>query len=156
MTPTRLRPVHPRRAPLRRAGAAVAFAGALAAGLTACGSPQEAPTVTSGLPTPPADRSVPVVAGPNPARSSTTSPSASTPVADEHCGAAKGPDGALEVHLIAGDVTCDTAMAIAKEYSPLIATGKAQSVSGWDCGPSQTTGELARCTRDGQVFAFLP
>ncbi len=139
---------------MRRAATAVVFAGALAAGLTACGNQQEAPTITSGVVTPPADRSVPVVAGPNPARTSTASSTTSTAADDKHCGAAKGPDGALEVHLVDGDVTCETAMSIAKEYSPLIATGKPQTVSGWNCGPSTAAGELARCTKGDQVFAF--
>ncbi len=66
-----------------------------------------------------------------------------------------GPDGALHVRLAGGDVTCETAMQIAKEYSPLIATGQPQAVSGWRCAPSaELPGELARCTKDNQVIAF--
>lgn len=125
----------------------------------ACGDEQEAPSADSSttVATPPSDRSVPVVPGPKPQSSTaTTQTRESTPDDAETCGAAKGPDGALQIHIVEGDVSCDTAKAIAKEYSPLIATGQAQDVKGWDCGPSTTVGELARCTKDSQAFAFVP
>ena len=126
------------------------FACALSLTLTACGDEQQAPTADSGVATPPADRSVPVVGGPSKKVPSTTS----TAKDDSECGRVGGPDGALHVRVGAGDVSCETSMSIAKEYSPLIATGKAQTVSGWDCGPSTVGGELARCTRDDQAIAF--
>ena len=134
----------------RRLGLSAAVCAAvLAAG--ACGSEQQAPAGSAAAPSP-ADRSIPVVAGPDPASHPPVTTSATADSA--HCGATKGPDGALQVRLVAGDVTCETAMAIAKEYSPLIATGQAQTVSGWDCHPSTVGGELSRCTRNDQIFAL--
>ena len=128
----------------------------------ACGSEEEAPQTarpdsSASVVAPPSDRSVPVVPGPSP--KSATSSATTTTTADEagdSCGSTKGPDGALQIRLVEGDVTCDTAKSVAKEYGPLIATGKAQSVNGWDCGPSHTEGELARCTKGSQAFALTP
>ena len=136
-----------------KGAATTLFACAVALTAVACGEENQAQNDVSGAATPPADRSVPVVGGPSKATPSATPTSLEN---DEHCGATKGPDGALQVRLIEGDVTCETAMTIAKEYSPLIATGQPQSVSGWQCGPSTTAGELARCTKDGQIFALTP
>ncbi|MCF8587413.1 hypothetical protein [Gordonia liuliyuniae] len=132
----------------------------IALSAAACGDEQEAPNAESSttVATPPSDRSVPVVPGPKP-RSSTppTSESPETATGDgQSCGSAKGPDGALQIRVVEGDVSCETATGIAKEYSPLIATGQPQDVNGWDCGPSTTAGELARCTKDSQAFAFVP
>ncbi|MFC0313428.1 hypothetical protein ACFQNE_13435 [Gordonia phosphorivorans] len=129
------------------------IAGVLGFTLTACGEQQQAPTAGSGVATPPADRSVPVVGGPSKAPASSRSTSSTAADASE-CGRVGGPDGALHVRIAGGDVSCETAMSIAKEYSPLIATGKSQTVSGWDCGPSTAAGELARCSRDDQAVAF--
>lgn len=136
--------------------AAVLFAALVGLTAVACGNEQEAPTATSGAATPPSDRSVPVVGGPSPASKAPDSgdDASSTAKDDDECGITGGPDGALHVRLISGDVTCETAMSIAKEYSPLIATGQPQTVSGWDCAPSTVSGELSRCTRNNQVFAF--
>ncbi len=130
---------------------------ALAGGIAACGDESAAPTAESSsatVVTPPSDRSVPVVPGRKP--TSETTPETSTPDDAESCGAAKGPDGALQIRLVEGDVTCETAKAIAKEYSPLIATGQPQKVNDWECGPSTVTGELARCTFDSKAFALVP
>lgn len=137
-----------------RLAVTLAAAAALGTALTACGTSQEAPKATPSVITPPAGSSVPVVAGPNPVTSKTAA--TSTPEKAGSCGATKGPDGALQVTLVDGDVTCETAMSIAKEYGPLIASGTPQSVSGWDCGPSTTDGELARCSKGGQTFALVP
>lgn len=134
----------------------------LALSAAACGDEQAAPSAESSatsVATPPSDRSVPVVPGPKP--KSSTAPSTetereSTQADAESCGSTKGPDGALQIKLVEGDITCDTAEGVAKEYSPLIATGKPQDVKGWECGPSTTAGELARCTKDSQAFALVP
>lgn len=139
--------------------AAAVLALALAGSVTACGEEAPAPSaessdVTAAV-TPPSDRSVPVVPGRKPT-SQTATPKSSTPDGVKECGAAKGPDGALEIHLVAGDVTCATAQAVAKDYSPLIATGKPQKVKDWDCAPSTVVGELARCTNGSMAFAFVP
>ncbi|MBM7368308.1 hypothetical protein [Gordonia hydrophobica] len=136
-------------------GASIALAG------TACGSENEAASSNDGstpaVMTPPSDSSVPVVGGPKP-RSSTTAvqtDESTTSDGDKTCGATKGPDGALYIHIVEGDLTCDVAKSIAKEYGPLIATGAPQTVSGWDCGPSNTAGEMARCTKGSQAFALM-
>ncbi|MBB4133801.1 hypothetical protein [Gordonia humi] len=134
----------------------------LALTAAACGDEQEAPSAepsaSTTVATPPSDRSVPVVPGPKPKTGSTTTTHETETSTDDAktCGATKGPDGALQIHLVEGDVTCDTAKAIAKEYGPLIATGQPQDVKGWNCGPSTTLGELARCTMDSQAFALVP
>lgn len=134
----------------------------LALSAAACGDEQEAPKAESSSTSaiaPPSDRSVPVVPGPKP-RSSTATPTSqeqeSTSGDSENCGLTKGPDGALQIELVEGDLTCDTAKGVAEAYGPLIATGQAQNVKGWDCGPSTTAGELARCTKDSQTFALVP
>ncbi|GEE00293.1 hypothetical protein nbrc107696_07390 [Gordonia spumicola] len=132
---------------------------ALAGTVAACGDETEAPSAASSTVaevTPPSDRSVPVVPGRKPTSETTQTPKSSTPDGVKSCGATAGPDGALQIHLVGGDVTCATAKAIAKDYSPLIATGKAQKIKEWDCGPSNVAGELARCTKDDLAFALVP
>ncbi|WOC12016.1 hypothetical protein [Gordonia sp. MP11Mi] len=131
----------------------------IALSAAACGNEQEAPKAetSTAVVTPPSDRSVPVVPGPKPRSSTAPSTSPATTSGDgQSCGSAKGPDGALQIQIVEGDLSCETATAIAKEYSPLIATGQPQDVNGWNCGPSTTAGELARCTKDSQSFAFVP
>lgn len=127
---------------------------AVSLGLTtvACGSEQQAPDAVPSAATGAPDGSIPVVGGPSPESTSASETAERTP---DDCGMTGGPDGALHVRLAGGDISCETAMQIAREYSPLIATGQPQTVSGWNCGPSaQLPGELARCTKDGQVIAF--
>ncbi|GAB20148.1 hypothetical protein GOEFS_106_00440 [Gordonia effusa NBRC 100432] len=84
----------------------------------------------------PAERQTPVVAG-------------------AQCGLTKGPDGALTIVILDGKVTCDTAKKIAGEYGPKIATGTNQTVSGWDCGPTQTAGVLAKCVKGDDAFGLV-
>ncbi|NLG45285.1 hypothetical protein [Gordonia sp. (in: high G+C Gram-positive bacteria)] len=138
------------------------FGISLAFAATACGSENEAPsdpnTPATSAQAPSGNSSVPVVAGPKP-RSGTTSAASTVEGTSEDgnktCGATKGPDGALYIHVVQGDVSCDTAKTIANEYGPLIATGKAQTVSGWDCGPATNPGELARCSKGSQAFSLM-
>ncbi len=130
----------------------------------ACGDEQEAPTTsqaTSAAASPSEGADVPVVPGPKPKTKSSTTTASSESAdsgegAGESCGQAKGPDGSLRIKIVEGDLDCSTAESVAKEYSPKIATGQPQTVNGWDCGPSQTTGELSRCTKDDQAFALVP
>ena len=136
-------------------GASIALAG------TACGSENEAAspdtdTSASAVSTPATnDPSVPEVPGPRPKTTSSDEPTETESAdGDKTCGATKGPDGALYIHIVEGELSCDVAKDIAKEYGPLIATGSPQTVSGWDCGPSTTGGEMARCSKDGQAFAL--
>ncbi|WP_084813223.1 hypothetical protein [Gordonia sp. CNJ-863] len=72
------------------------------------------------------------------------------------CGSIPGPDGALRVLILSGDVDCDKATSIAGEYGPKIVSGAQQSVSGWTCGPSQLQGVLAACQKDTTVIGFAP
>ncbi|GAB92305.1 hypothetical protein [Gordonia rhizosphera] len=127
--------------------------------LAGCGSEAEAPSsssssAASGVAAVSENPSASVIGGPKPA-------SPTTSVADEatgqtECGKTPGPDGALRILILAGDLTCDTAEQIAAEYGPMIATGRPQTVSGWDCGPSETPGVLATCSKDGQEFGLAP
>ncbi|MGV9709608.1 hypothetical protein ACWDTI_02965 [Gordonia sp. NPDC003424] len=140
-----------------RLGLVVATA-ALGVTLAACGSEQEAPS-TSTAAVVSENSSAPVVAGPRPASSEASAASSAAGVARE-CGTTAGPDGALHIVITAGSVDCADAKALADKYSPMIATGKIQTVDDWKCGPAQIPGVLAACTRsvDGvdQVVSFSP
>ena len=126
--------------------------------LAACGT-EEQSSPTSGAssePAPPVaeNPSASVVGGPKPA-------SPTTSVEDDHadttqCGSTKGPDGALRILILDGDLDCGTAQEIATAYGPKIATGQPQQVSGWVCGPSETAGILATCTKGEQEFGLAP
>ena len=71
------------------------------------------------------------------------------------CDTVNGPDGTLQVIILDdSSIDCAAAMPIAKEYAPMIATGKPQQVQGWDCGPSQTSGVLSNCTKDATRSPF--
>lgn len=66
----------------------------------------------------------------------------------ENCGLTRGPDGALKIVIFPGShINCSDATAVANAFSPHMASGTQQSVQGWDCGPSQIAGVLAKCTR---------
>lgn len=109
-----------------------------------------APTSTSG--------GVAVVPGPNPSKiASPTSIPADRHVPDvpgTKCGATRGPDGALELIVLKGRVSCTTAKKVAQEYGPMIATGKKQTVQGWTCGPSESENILAACAKGDDAFVF--
>ncbi|MYR07414.1 hypothetical protein GTV32_14350 [Gordonia sp. SID5947] len=124
--------------------------------LAACGGEQEATSSSSETTatTISENPNASVVGGPKPV-------SPTTSVADDHaghtqCGVTKGPDGSLRIVVLQGDLTCDTAKQVATEYSPKIATGQPQQVSGWQCGPSETAGILASCTKGDQEFGLAP
>lgn len=141
--------------------------------LSACGSEQDvtdtsanagnsaAPAAEQPAGTP--STSAPVVAGRKPA---STLAESVTPRADADdsarsgpgatCGTIPGPDGALRVLILAGDVDCDQAKSIGGEYGPKIVSGTQQSVSGWTCGPSQLQGVLAACQKATTVIGFAP
>ncbi|QKT05972.1 hypothetical protein HUN08_01275 [Gordonia sp. X0973] len=103
------------------------------------------------------DNGIAVVPGPNPNNSGPTSIPAERVVPDvpgTKCGPAQGPDGALELVILKGNVSCDTAKGVAKEYGPLIATGQKQDVKGWTCGPSDAENILAACAKGDDAFVF--
>ncbi|AZG46718.1 ABC transporter substrate-binding protein [Gordonia insulae] len=133
----------------------VLAAGVLGLALAACGSEQESSTPSQGAATTVSENpSASVVGGPKPA-------SPTTSVADDHaghteCGTTKGPDGALRIIVLEGALDCATAEQVATHYGPKIATGQPQQVSGWDCGPSETAGILAACSKDDQEFGLAP
>ena len=130
--------------------------------LAGCGTEQESTAGSSTAAQPPASpsTSVPVVGGPSPhAASSTVASEAdetSSEAGSQTCGSIPGPDGALRIMVLSGDVECSTAKKIAEEYGPKIATGQKQSVSGWTCGPSEVEGILAACQSDSKVIGFTP
>lgn len=128
--------------------------GATGLALAACGSEQEATTTSTAAPVISENPSAPVVGGPKPA--SPTASEAEPEAGHTQCGTTNGPDGSLRIVILEGRLSCDTAKQIATEYSPKIATGAAQTVSGWSCGPSQTAGVLASCSNDGKAFGLVP
>ncbi|MGC4935189.1 hypothetical protein ACLQ3C_16070 [Gordonia sp. DT30] len=138
----------------------VGMAAIATASLAACGDEQQSDA--GGTSTPAASApatSVPVVAGPSPhsathtTRTSAVSSAAATATT---CGNVPGPDGALRVLVLAGNVDCATAQKVATEYSPKIATGHEQQVSGWTCGPSEARGILAACQSGNKAIGLTP
>ncbi|MFT3716306.1 MAG: hypothetical protein QM774_10265 [Gordonia sp. (in: high G+C Gram-positive bacteria)] len=134
--------------------ATAAFAALLGLTTAACGSEQEAPADKSAAP---AGSSAPVIAVPP--QSATGSVSEDPKVADEKsCGSTSGPDGALQIRVVSGDVDCDAAKEAAKEYVAApdgFFTSQEKDVSGWLCAPSaEVEGELTRCTKDDKIFSL--
>ena len=133
--------------------------GALALSLAGCGSEQEVGSSATSEPLA-LSSSAPVVGGPRPQSPATTSSaesvSSSAAEAGHVCRKIPGPDGALRVIIVAGNVSCATATEVANEYGPKIATGSQQQVSGWTCGPSDIEGMLAACVKGSDVIGFTP
>ncbi|WP_026303794.1 hypothetical protein [Jongsikchunia kroppenstedtii] len=107
--------------------------------------------------TPSSNSNAPVVGGPNlPAATSVPSDKAEPTISGKKCGQTRGPDGALQVVIFPGShVGCSDAMAVAGAFGPLMSQGTDQKVKGWDCGPSQIAGVLAKCTKGSDTFGFL-
>lgn len=140
-------------------------AGLLGVALTACGSSEEAaapsssPAAQTGTAATTTSESSPttsasVVGGPKPVAPTTS-------VADHHaerknCGRIAGPDGALRILLLAGDIDCGDAKQVADQYAPKIATGERQTVGEWTCAPSEVDGLLAACQKGTSVVGFAP
>ena len=133
------------------AGAALTLAAA------GCGSEEQAPeaaeSAKSTVVTPPTDRSVPTVAGPS-REQPTTAETTETAEDGKQCGTARGPEGALRVLIVAGDPDCDEVQKVADAYGPQMYKGGTQSIEGWECSPSQTLGELSRCSKGDDAFAL--
>lgn len=100
---------------------------------------------------------MPVVGEPNlPAATSVPADKAEPTVSGEKCGQTRGPDGALQVVIFPGShVSCPDALTVAHAFGPLMAQGTEQQVQGWDCGPSQIVGVLAKCAKGSDTFGFL-
>ncbi|MFW0789606.1 hypothetical protein [Gordonia sp. CPCC 205333] len=137
-------------------------AGAVCLVFAGCGSEEQAaesPTSTSATsaPTTTSSTAASTVGGRKPAAPPSSIPAErqTSVVAGTQCGLTKGPDGALTIVILDGKVTCDTAKKIAGEYGPKIATGANQTVSGWDCGPTQTSGVLAKCVKGDDAFGLV-
>ncbi|GAC67662.1 hypothetical protein [Gordonia soli] len=130
---------------------------ALAVVLVGCGTEQESPGSASSasVGTVSENPSASVVGGPRPATPVSSVPR-STHIQGTDCGETRGPDGALEIVVLAGGVDCGTATKIAQEYGPKIATGQPTTVSGWQCGLADTAGVLATCTKGSDRIGFLP
>lgn len=133
-----------------------AVTGAIALAMVGCGSEQQA-TDTSSATAATSSPAASTVAGPKPAPPPSSIPAEkqTSVVAGTQCGLTKGPDGALTIVILDGNVSCDTAKAVAKEYGPKIATGASHTVSGWDCGPTQTVGVLAKCVKGTDAFGLV-
>ena len=134
-----------------------------------CGTEEPAPahdaastaqtaSVTPSNQPPTSESGVAVVPGPNPSKAA---PPASVPadrrvpdVPGTKCGATRGPDGALELVVLKGKVSCDDAKQVAEKYGPMIATGQKQTVNGWTCGPSDAENILAACAKGDDAFVF--
>ena len=110
----------------------------------------DAPTSTN-----PSAQTVP---GPRLPSATSVPPSKEAPtVGGARCDTVNGPDGALRVVVFpGGSADCGAVMPVARTFGPLIYTGRNQDVDGWNCGPSQTTGVLAKCTKGSDSFGFLP
>ncbi|MGJ0118936.1 hypothetical protein ACQ7HM_07000 [Williamsia sp. MIQD14] len=104
------------------------------------------------------DPSATAVPGPRLPAATSIPPSKAAPsIEGTRCDTANGPEGALRVVIFpGGSVDCGTVMPVARAYGPTISTGRNRTVDGWSCGPSQTTGVLARCTRGESSFGFIP
>ncbi|MBR7191802.1 hypothetical protein [Gordonia sp. SCSIO 19800] len=152
------------RRPIRVAAATLGLAAAMST-LVACGAEQDLTTASSASQagavesgSPSAEQpatSPPVVPGRKPVSTTASSATASDD-SDTTCGTIPGPDGALRVMILAGDVSCDSARTIATQYGPMITTGQQQSVAGWTCAPSQLEGVLAACQKGTSVIGFAP
>lgn len=135
-----------------------AVTGVIALAVVGCGNEQQATDTSASSAT--AATSSPAastVAGPKPAPPPSSIPAEkqTSVVAGTQCGLTKGPDGALTIVILDGNVNCDTAKNVAKEYGPKIATGANHTVSGWDCGPTQTVGVLAKCVKGNDAFGLV-
>ncbi|EON30600.1 hypothetical protein GTC6_21710 [Gordonia terrae C-6] len=162
--PTGATTSHSRRS-IRVAAATVGLAAAMST-LLACGAEQDVTTASSTTQAGAAESgpqsaeqpatSPPVVPGRKPVSSTPTSSATQSDDSDTTCGTIPGPDGALRVLILAGDVACDSATSIAAQYGPKIASGQQQSVAGWTCAPSQLEGVLAACQNGTAVIGFAP
>ncbi|GGF19316.1 hypothetical protein [Williamsia phyllosphaerae] len=170
---------------LRRTGTLLCAAAALTVGLGACGdgdsstasgssssavgatgTPASSAPGASSAQAPPLDPDAPsttdpsaeAVPGPQLPPAASVPPSKQAPnIAGARCDTANGPEGPLRVVVFpGGSAGCGVVMPVAKKYGPLISTGRNQTVDGWDCGPSQTAGVLAKCTRGSDSFGLIP
>lgn len=133
------------------------------AGCSSSSSSSASDSSTPAVTTPASNSNVPVVSGPNlPPATSVPAHKEAPTISGEKCGQTRGPDGALQVVIFPGShVGCIDALAVARAFGPQMAHGTDQKVNGWDCGPSQIAGVLAKCTRTSSAgggsdtFGFL-
>lgn len=171
---------------LRRTGTLLCAAAALTVGLGACGDSDsstasgassssvadttDAPVSSApGVPSSSApaldpdaptttDPNAEAVPGPQLPAATAVPPSKQGPnIVGTRCDTANGPEGALRVVVFPdGSAGCGVVMPVARKYGPMISTGRNQTVDGWNCGPSQTAGVLAKCTRGSDSFGLIP
>ena len=127
--------------------------------LLGCSRDETTTAPTSSATAQSTESGVAVVPGPNPSKAAP--PPASVPadrqvpdVPGTKCGPTRGPDGALELVVLRGHVSCDTAKKVANEYGPMIASAQKQTVQGWTCGPSDSANILAACAKGDDAFVF--
>ncbi len=116
-----------------------------------------APTIDPDAPST-TDPNAEAVPGPQLPPATAVPPSKRGPnIVGARCDTANGPEGALRVVIFpGGSAGCPTVMPVAKKYGPMISSGRDQTVDGWNCGPSQTPGVLAKCARGADSFGFVP
>lgn len=141
---------------ITRLAITLATLGVVVATLLGCSRDEATPTTDSTSAT--TESGVAVVPGPNPSK---LPPAPSVPadrqvpdIPGTKCGPTRGPDGALELVVLRGHVSCDTAKKVAQEYGPMIAMAKKQTVQGWTCGPSESANILAACAKGDDAFVF--
>ncbi|GAB34828.1 hypothetical protein [Gordonia otitidis] len=123
--------------------------------LTGCGSEEQADTASPAATSVSESTSPAVVGGPRPASPTTSIPD-ETAAGTKVCDKISGPDGALRVQILAGDLSCSEAMTLAKSYGPKIASGEPQDVDGWTCAPATGNGLLAACEKGSDRVGFAP
>ena len=130
-------------------------AGTVSSTTEAAAAPTSSPISDAPTSTDPSARAVP---GPRLPSATSVPPSKEGPsIEGTRCDTANGPEGALRVVIFpGGSADCGAVMPVARTFGPLISTGRNQDVDGWSCGPSQTTGVLAKCTKGSDAFGFLP
>ncbi|GAB2638257.1 hypothetical protein GCM10027169_02740 [Gordonia jinhuaensis] len=124
-----------------------------AAPATSAATTTDAPGAPSAAP----DRDdATTVAGPRlPPATSIPASRQSPTIAGRRCGEAGGPEGALRVVIVEGTATCAQVMPVARAFGPRIALARNETVDGWQCGPSETVGVLANCSRGDDTFGFV-
>lgn len=125
--------------PVRLWAAAIACSGVVAA-MSSCGSQGPQPTIS-------------------PKDSAAVSSQSNLPAEVAACGTSYGPDGALDIVVIAGQVDCLSAKIAADEYmghvDGFLTNQPLEIANGWICWPSSEAGsEIVRCNEGDQLVSL--
>lgn len=96
---------------------------------------------------------------PSPEGSAAVSSQPKPPAEVATCGTSYGPDGALDIVVIAGQVDCLSAKIAADEYmghvDGFITNQPLEIANGWICWPSSEAGsEIVRCNEGDQLVSL--